>query len=410
METKPDVPETKEYRNELWTYIENLKANSLSNKRNSGLTLFALCVAIAYVVWNSMSALYTHAPNDPNFSIIIIIYSVFYLLISSFLVFFYPFEILFNQETFERRIGLKEFSIPYAYAFSLFAFIIPGSALAYSSQVTEPPFLFQSPLFDECLGVGATLLFIFAVSLIIQTHNDHTEKEDFPDPTPASLIGTKAGSAVATFSYILFISIIFTLLFGLSKAFSKGDTNYFLSLHLGFNLCLLNFSYNMILALRNDASKEESLAQIERDIIIHQIPNSEIIKRLEKEHIGTYFGDWLKNKLQLIKNLSDIIISNSEELKTRLEYRSVDKNHLYANIDEINRVKKVLTTNYKIYIKHHNNLLEWIHHCENKMSTSTDADAINLLGNAAKDLQRTHENVSKKLQESKDTEYQITDQ
>ncbi|OOZ74852.1 hypothetical protein BOW50_12345, partial [Solemya velum gill symbiont] len=103
------------------------------------------------------------------------------------------------------------------------------------------------------------------------------------------------------------------------------------------------------------------LARLERDIVLHELTEKEILERIQDEFVGQFAGDWMESRLKDFREKSSILIELTEKVDDVLaEVNKIDSEYIKEKKGRIEEYVEELDKRHVSYSEILNPLLDWL--------------------------------------------------
>ncbi len=224
--------------------------------------------------------------------------------------------------------------------------------------------------------ISGTLFLFLAVlpllMLIIGRFKD-SNSEAYPTPSTLKLRPTKAYKRISIFFAIVAIVLVsFNAYYFIEPSFPMNENQYETAQMLGMELALIAMVLQLFLSFLAESDKLETLDNLERDIVLHGIPVTEIKLRLQDEHLGHEFSSWLSAQMATLEDDTkelNIVLNKESEFFQRLS--KIDRIHKHDRMDLITEYE----TELNLCCEKIENLREKLNKCFVKLLESVKHDS-----------------------------------
>ncbi len=297
----------------LITYISKLNDRNLQRQQASGFTIWAILGVFAYLILE-LSGKVPSVYNSPELIQYLVI--IFAGLINIFiLIVILIFSLTLNSISFGARRILPKSSFSYIFPIGficlLFSFInIKAASMVIKVNIS--PLIFW--IFSLFFAINGVYPFIQKAIRLIKSRKAKTY---YPEISPL------------TFRMRIFISIVYTILSSVGLLFlylTYRDISLSLepaqiSLLLKISIEMLGFFILIIAFFKviDSSNRFEWLENLEREIYLENLSETDIEERLEKEYIGYNIFKWISKREQLLNIKSNEFLNLLNEEKPKIE-------------------------------------------------------------------------------------------
>lgn len=304
----PEINNAKQYLD----YVQTLYNRQAEREQKDGFTVWALLVALVFVIWDSISKLSEVDNREISSEVVILFFSHIHVLVIVGLALISlqpktPLRVSDYRVSFRRGKNIYD---DLWYAGLLL--IIPGLA-AYASGRSD---LVQDKYVLNQLSINAWLLLTYGLIMILAAVFIKTILRKADSMSNPFLIPGKTGVV----GEVVWLLLIFELAVGNAYALiveygeievHEGGVGILLALNSSIVLIILVMLRSKIGA----STSLVTLERLERDIVMHGIDAQQICRILEEEYLGRNIGDWLKEELSEMRQCGNELIECMESAR-----------------------------------------------------------------------------------------------
>lgn len=330
-----------EQRDRYIEYVRTLRERVANKATQSGVTAWALSGAIIYLVWQTIP-LYSQinkTPNSVHLSFFLLGHMLAFM-VGAWLLFNFLVKREFHSE-FDHRLERD----------------ISGADAIYMAAIAILQVGFPATINLEALGSAHSLeniywvyqvnayglVFLFALVVIslpiLLLYKKHT---GFSPVTGIKQKNRKWVSAVGASVDIVPMALVPINVYGIYATVLVSPSSQFTPVFLtAFNTTLIVWALAMLMKSYRAANSLALFEKLERDIIMHNLTDSQIRDRLEAEYLGQELGGWIGSQIKLIRShameLDSFCAAVAERVK---EIRSIEVAHKYERAGRLKSINE----------------------------------------------------------------------
>ncbi len=136
------------------------------------------------------------------------------------------------------------------------------------------------------------------------------------------------------------------------------------------------------------------LARLERDIVIHDISEREIIERLQDDHLGRYVGDWLEQLIRGLREKGEVLSKESERVDELIaEVDAIDVAYSKERSGRIREYLHGLDEKSSSYEDTAQPLLAWLKEASRQFSLHRDSFMLSVVESSVEEIEASSKEV-----------------
>jgi len=349
-------------RSEYLDYVRTRYDRIARDGRIAGITSWGLLVGIVYLIWNTLPAYTSLRESKDALNLSLDLYGYMQLAIAFTYILI---SISVNSDT-QNKFGIRVQKTPNngLLALALLLYLGFGQPMLvfsiFEDRVNVTEFLW--PQIQLTINHYFLLILVVMASVTAVWQRVYEIRTGYPSP-----IALYSESKYANIS----ARLIWTLL-SLEMVVGNLVSIYFLStvrenesqipsLVFSFNLALITISIILLFRTISSNVDLDKVLQIERDIVFHDLSESEIRTRVQDDIIGYEIGTWLQERIATERGNAERLIQQAERAEDFCaEYRKRDRALKHERSGRLDAYLTDLTKAQTDYIDESTKLQKWL--------------------------------------------------
>ncbi len=301
-------------RKELLEYISRIYDREGSKASKEGMTFWAIVAGLVFVIARLLQTLSGFTTGDLDYSEFYKSFSQLHLAILSIYVL-----TLIGGFSQRRRLDYRLLGTRNIGPIFIIAVIFISAPLFASYQLrgieNPSPFQFQDTINFWTLAILALVLLISVIYVIgIEIR---TRKATLPPIEQLVTVKPAITKAISVLMALLLLELVCGNAFNIfSRVYGSEEVAIVQSV--AFDISIIMFGAAVLFKNSRTAERLNGLARIERDILLHDLSEREIIDRLQEDYLGEYLGDRIRKcLLELREKRKSVLDSLSKFEKIR---------------------------------------------------------------------------------------------
>jgi hypothetical protein len=382
---------------ELLDYIRVLHDRQASKASKAGMTSWAVLAGVIYAIWHLLDYVSEMPIKDSSGIEILYAFSQIYMAIISLNFLVSQSHSGRNKKNLDYRIFQGDDGVVQVLVVSLFILGLPLSAILATSIIDMEglPFPYQADVNFWVIVILSVLIGIYSISRIRAHMNNKL-------PHIAGIFGGESllHRISSFFLYILFLEMLIGNVANIAYSIFS-HMNYVYVYVVAFDIALIVFG--LIVLYRNSITQRSlsRMACLERDIVIHNLSDDQILDRLQDEFLGSYVGDWLERLIKEIKeegaSLSQHALSVDDLIS---EVNLIDSSYEKERKGRINDFLVDIENRFDRYDRKISPLLAWLKEASVHASMHKDQFVKSIVLSSADDLGQNSKDAGKKVKDA----------
>lgn len=381
----------------LLEYIKTLYDRKNSKASKDGMTYWAILAGLIYVTWHLLKTVSELPSDTTSYLDFYHAFSQTHLALLSLSYFISVSSSTNKKNDLDHRILRSDVGTAEIVVVLL---IILGPPLYCIHEIIEsnahiPYFYYQTSINFWALSAFLTLYFIF-----VPYHYLKFSKNDLP---PAAELCSRNSKSFEIFSIMMRV-LVFEILTGniLNIVIDiYGSKITPVVYDVAFNTSLIIFGLLFLFNQKGTYKDLDRLASLERDAIIHELSDKEIMERLQDEYLGRYVGDWISELLKEIRGIGESLCDHSIQVDKLIA--EVDSINATYSRERIGRIEDYLDELEEKNTHHQNSLdplLKWLEEAKTQASMNNDSFMLSLVKSSYKELESSNKEVHSQVNEA----------
>lgn len=385
-----------EYRQRLLEYTRNLRQRREDQASKQGFSIWGLYVAMVYLVWAIVPQASTVMSELASKTILAAIFTHTHLALIAFSTYLMGFTSTKPKSSFDYRVAGEDASLNYGNLLLItfvFAFLP-----AYTSYLSLSSGLDLGDFQRIQLWINLLLSSTFTVSLLIGIPFQYYYEKKNRLPLVNLLPSTNSDKVTTWCTYLVISLLLIGNAFVLLDYVSENPE----SLLMTFNVSLLLIVITILARLQTYKESLYDLHNLERDIILHNIDNLEIVNRLERNFLGHQIGEWLDSLVRNVNEKSNKITEFVDGIDDFIEeINKIDPEYKAERQTRLNSYIKDLKSRVQDFEKEITPLADWFEQAH-KREHKLDPVVVNILEQYRKMLAENSKKNTKLFRDSLD--------
>lgn len=372
----------KDYRQDLLEYTRSIRQRREDLAAKQGFSIWGLYVAIVYLVWALVPQASEVLNVENNNSILIAIFTHTHMALIAFCAYLTGVSARKPKSIFDYRIEGEDSHLEYG---NLILITIIFTLLpACSSYMTLKSDLSIGDFQRIQLWINLILSGLFSLTFLIAIPYEEYYRKKNKLPL-INLLPSKTSDRVSS----AYVSLCITLLFiGNSVVIFDYVLVNPQEWLMTFNLSLLLIAITGVSRLQMQKETLYDLNNLERDIVLHDLDKSEIIKRLEKSVLGHQLGDWLDSLSKNVNEKSTLLVESIQGIEKFIEeINSIDPSYTSERKARLDNFIDELKSKLEKFEREVTPLLNWYILAEKRIH-KIDPEVVSILNKNRENLSR----------------------
>ncbi|MDY6993158.1 MAG: hypothetical protein SVR94_11215 [Pseudomonadota bacterium] len=292
-------------------YIQRLYERERTREQVNGFSVWAIMAAMVYVFWKTIPEASQIVKDGSLVTGLILFGHVYFVLVILQMIFpsgksdriFYKFDYrVFPKGRFGSLYKMYFLMTPIMFAPTVVVIYVYSTA-EFNNSLHSSIFLSNLILFS----------FLSVIGVFYPLYSKwYMNNRGMPSISEINQYENRGfANYVTAFIVIVLMLLNIYVIFYLSLSkdiYFSGDHIIF-----SMNVSILLFLFEYLVSSKTRESRLDSLLSIERDIVLHNIPEEQIRVRLEDEVIGRQFGDWIADKIKNVKERAKELIELADD-------------------------------------------------------------------------------------------------
>ncbi|MBN1005075.1 hypothetical protein [Amphritea pacifica] len=381
-------------RLELLDYIRTLYDRQNSRASKAGMTFWTILAGMIYVVWQLLQTLSDLEVKTSSLSDFYRSFSQIHLVIISisFLI------VLGRKSNVKRDLDYRVFREEGGViAVVVLMFIFLGSPLFAINYIIK--FEVVASYFSWQVMINYYALVFVVVTLIAGFFYEIFKRKEEQFPPVSTLISDSSALTRAFKTVISLVLIEISIGNSLNTITDVyGSDNIAKTQMAAFDISLLIFGCFFLFRNGKTDERLDRLASFERDILVHNLSEKEIIERLQDDFLGKYLGDWISQKLSDIKEKAQVLINHSQGSSEILrEVESIDLAYERERTGRVGEYLADLEEKNESYLKSLTPLVNWLEKLSNQAALHKDDIMLVLVKESISDINKSSKDVREEV-------------
>lgn len=388
-----------EQRDRYIEYARTLRERVANKAAQSGITAWALCGAIIYIVWQTVP-LYSQINKIPNSAYLsfFLVGHMLAFMVGAWLLFNFLVKREFHSE-FDHRLE-RDMSGADAMFIAAIAMFQVGFPAAINAQALDSAYSLIHLQFIykiNAYGLGILLALVVISLPILLLYKKHTGY--FPVTGLKQRKG-KLISAISVSADIAPMALVPINIYGIYATVLESPPDQFTPIFLtAFNTALVIWALTLLMKSYRATNSLALFEKLERDIIMHNLSDAQIRDRLEAEYLGQELGAWIGTQVALIRNhatdLDSFCVTIDERIK---EIKNIEIAHQYERVGRIRSITDGLRKRVNTLAEAWKPFQRWLTYTN--LMARTDSYAENHIKSALTELSELRNKATKEAERS----------
>jgi len=176
-----------------------------------------------------------------------------------------------------------------------------------------------------------------------------------------------------------------------------GSSRFSLVQTAALDFSLIIYGLFMLFIQNKGREHLNGLARLERDIVIHDISQSEIFERLQDDHLGRYVGDWLEQRIRVLREKGEVLSSDSERVDEIIsEVEAIDVAYSKEREGRIYEYLLSLDRKSRSYEESVQPLVAWLKEASKQFSLHNDSFMLSIIESSVDEIEASSKKVYEK--------------
>jgi hypothetical protein len=392
-----------ENEKQMWLgYIGKLNERNISKRNSSGITLWVILVALAYLFYSILDRITIFSANHSLFELFVVSLGTFSNIIFCIIVIAVLFSFINSKESQEIRINSRlskilSFDTSFI-TFSIFFLLIAANILAIISPYNInkwPNYVLSAYYIIQIIGV-----FSRSINARIKMKKHYSDAPELQGSLVTGLLNNKDYRNI-------FIGTIFVIVLVVNGIVIFSLVQLFQNSNLGLNLVVLKLSleilaaitllyyafYNLIIRKRN-----EYLEGLEQKVILENSDANEIRHLFIKSYLGETARDFIDETENKIKEYSGIFEKVADECNNELDaLTKIDSQYIHEIEKRRSDICHKLESVTNVYINYLDKSTSHIQYLRKNFVFDEKSDLLNHINNIwishIRDLKNKHDSI-----------------
>ena len=383
-------------RAELLEYIRLLYNRQNDEASKAGVTFWAVLVGIVYVSWEVLD-LISKLSNFQEIGIYIYYaFGLVHLVLLTICIFISSKSPDFRRKSFDYRVtNNRNMSLKTAILL-LLTLGLPLFCVYQSFQLGN---LTAFQLLQLEINYWTLLIFLSLFLFAMFFEFFMRLKTKFPLVSDLELSRNSLIFRGLVFLFSLLVFEIFVGNFYIVVTELSNPENA-IKYKLVLNVSLISYGLYFLLKKSEKDEYLSRLVKLERDVIMHNLDEDQIVKRLGDEFLGNYIGDWIEDLLREIRQKSDAAVQFSKKSDEVIkDINALDEGHQYEKQGRSNEYHSELKKLSSAFIDDIDPLIEWLEKVNVQLKFCDDEFMKSLVVSSLKELKLTLGKVKRGVEE-----------